>query len=41
MKNYNNSKFQLQEREDAQAQIFSLVKAEFFAYRWKVILIFR
>jgi len=33
MKNYNDSKFQLQEREDTQAQIFSLFKAEFFALR--------
>jgi len=30
MKNYNNSKFQLQEREDTQAQISSLFKVGFF-----------
>jgi len=40
MKNYNNLKFQLQERDDTQAQIFSLFKARFFAQRWKVNLVF-
>ena len=31
MKSNNNLKFQLQEREDTQAQIFSLFKAGLFA----------
>jgi len=42
MKYYNNlKKIRLQEREDIQAQIFSLFNAGFLMWQWKVNLISR